>query len=162
MIVTQANKIVFLTKRFVNYKIDNEKSLQGKLNKNPTDFLIGLNGIHDELCKRGEIDTFRESFDNMILGDVLAHFRKTRSYSEFETISNEIIKTNFLRKMGIDNDNHQLRNHPYRDLFMCLLSGNINQALFNLYSISRENSIGKESFEYKLGHRLMEIAGITY
>lgn len=161
-IVTAADKLLFLKKRLVNYRINNTGSLQGKLNKNPTDFITGNLGIAEELQRRGTIDEFRDSFDRMILGDVLAHFRRANSLSEFEIIAKDIEERKFFETMGICKDNEAIMKHPYKDMFLQLLDGNVSESLFSLYSISRDNSVGKESFEYTVGHKLMKMLRLTY
>lgn len=162
MLVTEANRILFTTKRFVNYRIENSDSLQGKLNKNPVDFLTGIEGIYDELLKRNTIDDFKYSFDKMVLNDILAHLRRVNSYSEFETIVNAIIEHSLFDKLHINIESNAVTENPYKQMYNSISRGDVLQSFFDLYSISRNNSVLRDSMEYKIGHKLMELFRLTY
>ena len=161
-LITEANRLYFTTKRFVNYRIENDNSLQGKLNKNPTDFLTGIIGIHDELSKRGTLSIFKNSFDKMVLSDILAHLRRVNTYYEYETIIKRIIEYNLFDRLNISMESQVVTENTYQNVFRSIYSGDVLQSFFSFDYISRNNSVLKDSMEYKIGHKLMEMFRLTY
>lgn len=162
ILITEANRLFFTRKRFVNYRIENDKSLQGNLNKNPTDFLTGIIGIHDELSKRGTLNVFKTSFDKMVLSDILAHLRSVKTYYEYETIINNIIERNLFDCFNISMESQAVTENTYQNVFRSIYNGDVLQSFFDFDYITRNNSVLKDSMEYKIGHKLMEMFGLTY
>lgn len=160
-IVTEAKKILFVGKRFVNYKIDNAMSLQGHLNKNCTDFLVGNRLIFERLSERGTLSTFRNSFELMILDDIVMHLLKINSYVEFKEIINKMIDENFMESMGITPQSATLLEHPYRNLFEKIFEDNMQEAFYSLFATLRDTSVVKGSAEYLIGHKIMKMARMT-
>ena len=161
-LVTTADKILFCTKRLVNYRVNNSNSLQGKLNKSPTDFLQGNMGIYQELCTRGTIETFRKSFEKMILDDISYHFLRIRKNKEFLEIFMAINENNLLSYMGIMSDNTTLKEHPYRDMIEELINGNADECMMQLFVNYFDRSILKESVEYRIGEKIMEKVRVLF
>lgn len=162
ILVTEAKRLFFTTRRFVNYRIENNSSLQGKLNKNPTDFITGIMGIHDELSKRGTLSDFKESFDNIVLSDILAHLRRVNTYSEYETIINSIVECNLFDKLNINIESKVVTENIYKNVYSSIYAGDVLQSFFDLYSISRSNLVFRDSMEYRIGHKLMKFFRLTY
>lgn len=161
-LVTEAARMLFLGKRFVNYKINNENSLQGKLSKNPTDFITGNIGIFNELKKRQTLDIFKYSFDKMILTDVIIHLQSVNSFEEYETIVNKLNECDFWKSLDISKDSRAVSEHPYKEMIELLLSGETVRSFFCLYTKLREDSVLKDSAEYTIGHRVLEFFRLTY
>lgn len=161
-LVTEANRLYFTTKRFVNYRIENNNSLQGKLNKNPTDFITGIMGIHDELSKRGTLNIFKESFDKMVLSDILAHLRRVNTYFEYETIINRIVECNLFDHLNISMESQIVTENTYQNVFRSIYNGDTLQSFFDFDYITRNNSVLKDSMEYKIGYKLMKFLRLTY
>lgn len=161
-LVTEANRMLFSGKRFVNYRINNENSLQGKLSKNPTDFIRANEGIYNELKKRKTLAVFKDSFDRIVLSDVILHLQRVNSYEEYEAIVNRLIECGFWSSLDLSKDCKAVSEHPYKEMIELLLSGETLKSFFCLYTKLRENSVGKDSFEYTIGHGIMELFRLTY
>ena len=161
-LVTEAKRLYFTSRRFVNYRIENNNSLQGKLNKNPTDFVIGILGIYDELTRRGTISDFKESFDKIVLSDIIAHLRRVNTYSEYETIINCIIEQNLFDRLNIKTDSKIVAENAYKNMFISIYNKDVLRSFFDFYYITRNSTVPKDSIEYKIGHKIMEILQLTY
>ena len=162
VIVTEANKILFCGKRLVNYRINNEQSLQGKLNKNPTDFLKGNLAIYKELEKRGTYKEYQSSFEKMIVDDIIFHLKNVSSYDEFEKIFNEIKNLNFLEVVGITENTDAIQEHEYKNTLEGLYENQPSKCLAALYSDYKKSSTVKTSAEYIIGKKILGILKMSF
>lgn len=160
-LVTTADRILFCTKRLVNYRVNNNSSLQGKLNKSPTDFLRGNMGIYRELCARGSIETFRRSYEKMLLDDIAFHLLRVRRNAEFTAICTAIQECDLFSETGIDADSASLKEHPYRDTFLALMQGDLQECMTQLFVNYHDRSILKDSVEYRVGRSIIDKLGIS-
>lgn len=162
LIVTEAERILFCSKRLVNYKISNNQSLQGKLNKNPTDFIAGNMGIYDELNRRKSYATFKESYNLMAVNDIIIHLKRVDSYEEFLQIYSELKKTQFFQKIGINSASNIIQQHPFKDTLTEVIDGQPEKSIAKMCVEMQKTTIGKDSIEYIIGRTILEILGLTF
>lgn len=62
-----AERITYINEAFVNYRVDNETSLQGKTSEFNEDFYVSLYALKKELQKKGLFAKFEQSFANRAL-----------------------------------------------------------------------------------------------
>lgn len=162
VIVAEASKMLFCTKRLINYRISNLTSLQGGLDKNPVDFLVAIEKVYDELRKRGLYNLFRNSYKLMVISNIILHLQRIESYNSFSTIVAEIKDRNVFEKLHIVETADIILNHPYRQTLISLLSGNVNESLAKLYYETQRVKVEKASIEYQIGYRLLKAFHLTY
>lgn len=162
LLVTEASSILFCTKRLVNYRINNEDSLQGKLNLYPADFLRGNLAIYEGLNRNGTYDMYRRSFERMIVTDALAHLQAISSYASFTKIVKTAVELEYWKTLQIDKKSEIITNNAYKNTLNALIDGNVNDCLANLYVDTKKDSTSKNSIEYIIGHKLLSFLHLTY
>ena len=160
--VTEASKILFCTKRFINYRINNSSSLQGGINKNPVDFLLTLERIHDELVRRGTYEIYKDSYDSFVLTCIVLHFQRIESYDNFDTIIRAIKSKDILRKLEINETSEVLMSHPYCNTLRSLFDDDTNETLAILLCETICKTVDRTMIDYQIGHKLLQLFHLSY
>ena len=156
MIVSEAGKILFCTKRLVNYRINNKQSLQGNLNKNPTEFINAFSDVKDELNRRGTYGKYQHSFNTRIVEDIIVHLQRIKSYDEFKMIVER------LSGSGLVEHSDEFENNQYTETFRQIKDCNVNECLASVFSQSMENMVSRNSAAYQMGNKLLKVFRLTY
>ncbi|MCR4813193.1 MAG: glycosyltransferase family 2 protein [Lachnospiraceae bacterium] len=84
-----ANRILFLNKVFVDYRVGDRKSLHGNANRNVLDCTYALFAIRDELIQRGVFETYRETFRELAGYIVMLKLLATDDSEAFHILAKE-------------------------------------------------------------------------
>lgn len=162
MMVTEAKRLLFSGKRLINYRIGNDDSLQGKINRYPAEFLKGNIAIYNELVKNRSYHTFKRSFEQMIVDDMIMHLKSIDSYDHFAEIVRTANNMKYWETLQIDSTTGAVENSNFKQTLELLLAGRINDSLAKLYCETSNMSIGKNSIEYLIGHSILKVLHLTY
>lgn len=148
-----AERLLFLNKRFVNYRVNNAHSLQGSYDPNLGNFAKCLYALRDELIHLKLYDYYRDTFEKYVLATFLTIFNKAFDLESFMTIC-EIEKQAF-SEMNITKNSIALIENPAHNFFEHIIDGDFNDGLLALYHYMQENYISKQSMESKIGRKIL-------
>ena len=97
-----AERIVFVNKVLVHYRINNKNSLQNNNKKTPTVFLDALDGVFNKI--QFQSSYIKQAFANVALGHIAYNLRTLESaeaYEEFYQLTN-LIKSKYLSKFFLN------------------------------------------------------------
>lgn len=150
MIVSEAQRIYFSKKRFVNYRVDNQRSLQGNLNKYPTEFVSAFSDVKTELINRGNYNRFRSSFSKRIIDDIVTHLQRIQSYEEFKMIVESLAKSNLIE------NSDDFVNSEYAETLEYIKKCNVNESLASIFKNSLLNMVNRNSAAYQIGNCILK------
>lgn len=156
MIVSEAAKMLFCTKRLVNYRINNNQSLQGNLNKNPTEFISAFSDVKEKLIKRGTYEKYKHSFNTRIAEDIIVHLQKIKSYDEFKMIIERLSMSGLVEHVD------EFDTNQYAETFSSIMECNVNESLASVFEKSMENMVSKNSAAYQIGKKILQRLHLSY
>lgn len=154
-IMLEAERLLFLKKRFVNYRISNEESLQGKYKLNSGNFSKAIVAIYEELCTRNRYETYKESFEEYVLDSYIHIFNKCQTIDEFKVVGG-FIRDSF-QAMHITKESPAVALHPAVHVFEMIIQNDIMHAICELTVFMRNTYIPKKSIEYRIGCRFLNL-----
>lgn len=154
-IMLYAERMIFLNKRYVNYRIRNANSLQGSYKLSSGNFSKCLEAIRQELLKNNLYEDYKISFEKYVVDSFLLILKKASDFKAFMTICE--IENRALKQMNITLDSQAIANNPAKHFFSSLLLDNYNDALFMLYRYMQDNYISETSIESKIGRKLLSL-----
>ena len=160
--MTEADRIYFTGKRFLNYRIGNQDSLQGKINRYPAEFLKGNLAIAEELQRIGTYEIYKSSFEKIITADAIMHLHTIDAYEHFAAIVETAQNIGFWDKVQVHETSEAVQKSDYRQTLEKMMEGNTNECLAKFYAESRANSIPRSSIEYRIGHGILKLLHLTY
>ncbi|MDR3051366.1 MAG: glycosyltransferase [Oscillospiraceae bacterium] len=93
-----AERITILDECLLNHRTKVKSSLQSQLHKDPLCFYRALEKIHDELEKRGLLETFHASYEDLVISLVHHALRQTvKHYDAFNSIFDRMLDDGFER-----------------------------------------------------------------
>ncbi len=156
MIVSEASSILFCTRRFVCYRVDNKKSLQGNLNKNPTEFISAFSDVKHELIRRGTYENYKTSYNKRIVEDIILHLQKIQTYDEFGKIVERLSQSDLLENI------EDFSNSQYFETLKNVHDGNVDESLASIFRQSIDYMVNRDSAAYKIGYWILKAAHLTY
>ena len=156
MIVSEAAKMLFCTKRLINYRINNKQSLQGSLNKNPTEFISAFLDVKEELNKRGTYRKFKHSYNTRIADDIIVHLQRIKSYEEFKLIIERLYKSGLVEHV------EEFDTNQYAETFNMIMECDVNESLASVFEKSMENMVSRSSTAYQIGKKILQRLHISY
>ena len=162
IIVTEAKKISFCGKRFVNYRISNNDSLQGKLNKYPIEFIKADICTYEELIRRGTFELFKSSYQQRVIDDIIVHLQRIKTYEEFEMIVHGLQEYKLFNVADVTPQCIFVRNSAYRDTLEEVMYGNVKEALAMLHKDCMTTMVQKSTLAYRIGNKLLALLHMTY
>ncbi len=151
MAAIEAERLLFLNKRFVYYRVGNSASLNNQLH---IENIIKLHlAMYEELQIRGKYNFHKDSFESDVIRRYLSSFGKCRTRSDFYKLCKEISIS--FKAMHISEETPAVANHPARKLWASILKGDNEESLFHLYEYMRAEYIPKKSIEYRIGKKIL-------
>lgn len=86
----EANRILFLNKVFVGYRVGNNRSLQGNTKNHILDCTLAVSAICDELKNRGYYETYRETYQKLAGYILMLKLLATKDSESFKILATEI------------------------------------------------------------------------
>ncbi len=153
-IVIRAKRLLYLNKRFVNYRVNNNESIQGSYKLCSGNFAKCILAIFDELNKEQKYELYKESFENYVIESYMLIFNKCKNLEDFYTVCD--IMRSSLDKMNINVQSLEISLHPQKTIFQMIMLKNYENALFELKRYMEKQYIFKGSIEYRIGKNLLE------
>ena len=122
--VVEAERILFMNRKFVGYRVGNKNSLRGNADVNILDCTYALSAVHDELKKRGYYDTYSDTYRKLAGYVVMLKLLAIEDKGTFEVFVTEVSE-NTLHSCEIDEDHLE---DIYKGLYRALLSKDVNKA----------------------------------
>ena len=122
--VVEAERILFMNRKFVGYRVGNKNSLRGNADVNILDCTYALSAVHDELKKRGYYDTYLDTYRKLAGYVVMLKLLAIEDKDAFEVFVTEVSE-NTLHSCEIDEDHLE---DIYKGLYRALLSKDVNKA----------------------------------
>lgn len=160
MIVSEADRIYFCGRRFVNYRVNNKMSLQGQLNMYPAEFIKADVEIFNELNNRGTIDRYKKSFLKIVYSDIIYHIQKAKFLQEIEAIIYSLKDKNFLSNIGACDDEDLIKQSGYYNTFNMIMNGTMEECLFAILNDNKNAMVSRNCIEYRIGSRLLQLVGM--
>ncbi len=154
-IVPEADRILFLSKRFVNYRISNGESLQGSYKLASGNFAKCITALYDELNKRGRYDYYKSSFIRYVIDSYMLVFNKPFSAETFKTVC--VIMRDSFAHMELDKETIAQYSGSSEEIFSSILDEEYEKAFFELDNYRKANWISKQSPEYRYGKKLLQL-----
>lgn len=154
-ILIYADRMIFLNKRFVNYRVDNKESLQGSYKLSSGNFAKCMKAIKEELVKANKFDYYKLSFEKYVLENFLLIFNKSKDIDAFRTIC--YIEQEYLKKLDISVNDKVLDNITLISFYQEIINGNLDDAMFLLYKYMRENYVKSSSIENRIGKKILSL-----
>ena len=152
-IVTKAEKIYFLRKRLVNYRIGNSNSLQGGYKLASGNFALSTEGIYQELVDSGLYETYKDTFEKYAIDNTLFVLEKCSERDLFSTVVD--ISKRSLISMGIDQNSDAVKKHSAGKLIEDILTADNEDVMISYLNYVRSNTVRKNSVEYRIGKKLL-------
>lgn len=92
MSLAQAERITYLDRALVHYRVGNSASLQGTLDKSPLEFVEALEAIRAGLREAGLYSTFERAFVNQALMTCLANLKRQTTLAGFLAVYDALRK----------------------------------------------------------------------
>lgn len=152
-IMLYADRMLFLRKRYVNYRINNSNSLQGSYKVLSGNFVKCTVAIFDQLNNLEKYDLYKDSFESYAIESALLTLAKCRDRETF-IMACSLLKSSF-ETMKIDERSENVKNSDKRRIIESILLGNYDDTIFEMYKYTEENSRPKSSIEIRIGKKLL-------
>lgn len=153
-VVVEAERILFLNKRLVNYRISNSDSLQGSYKLASGNFTKCILAMYDRLHLLGKYDFYKDSFENYVIESFMLTFNKCEDVEGFKIVCN-FIKEAF-DKVNMTINTPAISGHSAKKIFEMIIQKDYEQALFYHDKYMRESCVLKDSIEYCIGKKLLK------
>ena len=120
----EAERILFLNRIFVDYRVGNKSSLQGNSGKNILDCTYALKAISGELKSRGFYETYCDTFKKLAGYVIMLRLMALKGSPEFDVLAREVYH-NLLDICEIDEQHLEER---FRGAYRALRTGDIARA----------------------------------
>lgn len=154
-IMLYADRMYFSKKRYVNYRISNDNSLQGNYKPQSGNFALCLEALYLELVKSNLYNLYKDTFEKYVVESFLLTFVKASDMITYEAICK--IEQDSLFKMQIRKESAAIVNNPAKAVFEYIIDGKYEEALFALYRYMQDNYTAKDSIESRVGRKLLKI-----
>lgn len=155
MSAVEAERILFLNKRFVNYRISNTDSLQGSYKLASGNFVKCITAIYHELNNKGKYEIYKKSFEDYVIESYLLTFNKCRDVEGFKIVC-DFIRQSFV-EMKMDADTPAIKTGQSSKIFENIINGKYEEASFELNVYQRQLSVPKHSVEYRIGKKMLSM-----
>ena len=125
---TEAERILFLNKVLIRYRVGNKNSLRGNAGDSVLDCTKALYAICDELKQRGRFNIYADTFKRLAGYVIMLKLLAIDDKDAFDAFVTEVCG-NALTRCGIDEDHLE---EQYRDLYRALLSGDASKVQYEL------------------------------
>lgn len=154
-IMLYANRMLFLKKRFVNYRVSNENSLQGSYKLASGNFSKCVEALFEELQKMNMYDEYKNSFEKYVIENFLLTFNKAIDEKAFRIICQ--IEKEALEKFGMNKDSIAIKEHAASKVFKNILEGDFEKVTFEIWDYTRKTSVSENSIEVRIGRKLLSL-----
>lgn len=120
----EAERILFLNRIFVDYRVGNKSSLQGNSGKNILDCTYALKAISGELKRRGIYETYCDTFKKLAGYVIMLRLMALKGSPEFDVMAREVYH-NLLDVCEIDEQHLEKR---FLGAYRALRAGDIARA----------------------------------
>jgi glycosyltransferase involved in cell wall biosynthesis len=124
----EADRILFLNKTFVGYRVGNAGSLQGKANRHILDCTAALEAIREELVNRGYYEMYSDTFKKLAGYVVMLKLISSCNSDSFEVLAREVSE-NTIDRCEMDEEHLEKR---YRNIFKALKAKDISKAEYEI------------------------------
>ena len=131
----QADKIIFLNKRFVGYRVGNDRSLRGNAGSNYLDCTKALYAIHDELKLKGYYETYEDTYKKLAGYIVMLKLLAIEDRDAFGAFAGEV-SANTIKLCEMDEEHLE---EKYRGVFRALIAGDTEKAYLEIKAIKLPN-----------------------
>ncbi len=154
-IVVEADRLLFLHRRFVNYRVSNVNSLQGSYKLASGNFAKCTLAMYEELKRLGKYAFYQSTFEDYVVESFMLTLKKSQSSDSFKTAC-KFIK-DALDTMHMTSETPAIANNLVSQLFNMILDERYDEAIFCYMRYLSETSVPKSSVEYRLGKRLLNV-----
>ena len=160
-IMLYADRMLFINKRYVNYRINNGSSLQGSYKLASGNFSKCLSEIRAELIRMNLYDEYKESFEKYVLESFILTLKKACDLDAYFTICQ--IERDALLEFNIGKDSKTVCENACSDFFINLIDENDIEALFSLYRYMQGHYVSKNAIECRIGRKFLTLSKVkTY
>ena len=126
-----ASRILFLNKKFVGYRVGNEQSIRGNVNRNILDCTYALSSIHDELNNRNIFDEYSDTYKKLAGYVIMLKLQAIDDMDMFNTLAHEV-SVNTINNCEMDADHLE---DCYKPAFGALVSGDFDKVRCELKQV---------------------------
>lgn len=135
--IAMAERICILDEKLMDYRVDNDRSLQGK-KKRVRDFIDAFNALYDFLNQKKIWNVYNNSYSKLCLNNIIEYLHKQRTVKDFIIFYN-MAKNELLPYCDMEKN---LFNNKYIQNRICRLRDNTAlEYLFLEYLYERERDI---------------------
>lgn len=157
MVVLEAERILFMDKAYVNYRIANKDSLQGSVNSSSRNFAKALAAMYTEMEQRGKLDMYGSSYYRFAASLSMEALLRANSYKSCIECINAI--ENLIQIIGHNSWSATL-NGEEKSVMDCIMNHDIDEAMFFLIQLLKRDTILKSCVEYRIGAKLLDLLRI--
>lgn len=154
-VMLYANRMLFLRKRFVNYRVSNENSLQGSYKLASGNFSKCVEALFEELQKTNLYKEYKNSFEKYVIENFFLTFKKAIDKEAFYTICE--IERKSLERMNINKDSSAIKKYVGVKIFENIIDAKYEEALFESWKYMNFNYISKYAIESKIGRKILSV-----
>lgn len=151
--VLEAERIMFLKNRFVNYRISNIDSLQGSYKLASGNFVKCITAIYNELKQRGHYEFYKSSFEDYVVESYLLTFNKCSDLEGFKTVC-DFIRKSFI-EMNMNKNTIAIKESLANKVFESIIDNEYETAIFEWNLYFRKYFVSKNTIEYRIGKKLL-------
>ena len=156
----EAKRLLFLNKRYVNYRVSNASSLQGNYKLKSGNFVKSLSAIYDEMINRNHYEMYRAEFERFVIDCFVLTFDKCKTIEEYETVFE--FEKDLFDKIGMNKDSEAINNHAASKVFGEILNGDYMSAIEALLNYRKDNFVSKSRIEYRIGCKLLSLLNLKH
>lgn len=159
-VMLEAKRLLFLNKRYVNYRVSNASSLQGNYKLKSGNFVKSLSAIYDEMINRNHYEMYRAGFERFVIDCFVLTFDKCKTIEEYETVFE--FEKDLFDKIGMNKDSEAINNHAASKVFGEILNGDYMSAIEALLNYRKDNFVSKSRIEYRIGCKLLSLLNLKH
>lgn len=148
-----SQKTLFLDKCLVNYRINNNQSLQGNVNKSPTSFAEAFIAIFNELKRNNLLDTYRSSIEQYAIDLCMTALTKTKTCEDIDQVFD--VCTDIFNSLGITKNNDYAIKMNYSGIINAIIDGDKSCMICELYFYYKRISAPVSTIEYRIGKNIL-------
>ena len=157
-IMLYANRMYFMNRRYVNYRISNSNSLQGSYKMASGNFVKCIEAIYDEMNRIGVYDSYKDSFEKYVIENALLTLAKCIDRDTFIIVC-VLLKKSF-EKIEITEKTSAVESSSAFKVISSIISGKYDDAIFNMFRYKEDNSKPCNAVEVRVGKKVLSMLKI--
>ena len=149
-----SNRIFFENKRYINYRVNNKSSTQGKYDVKLGNYARAITSMYDYMQNRGIYETFKNSFEKYVLDSYIEIIFKCENIESYRYFMDDVYIS--LQDMNINKKNKTLNTHNAKDIYIKILDKDLKGVITEHIKYIKNNYVSKNSIEYRVGKYLLK------